>query len=59
MEPNAALLAVFTFNGFLIGLILSTIFFNTCDEIHEHVAPVSNRAVIGSVLRILTANVTI
>ena len=36
-------------------LILPEIFLNICCDIYEHVAPVSNRAVIGSVLRILTA----
>ena len=55
MGPDAALLAVFTFNGFLIRLILSAIFSNTCCKIHEHVAPVLNRSVICSVLRIVTA----
>ena len=53
--PNLAPLAIFTFNGFLIMLILSAIFLKLCCQMHEHVAPVSNRAVIGSVLRILMA----
>ena len=57
IEPNAAPLAVLTFNGFLIRLIFSAIFCNTCYKIHEHVAPVLNRAVIGSVLRILTEKI--
>ena len=29
-------------------------FLNICCDIHEHVAPVSNRTTIGSVLRIVT-----
>ena len=45
---------MFTLNDFLIRLFLSAIFFNNCCEIHEHVALVSNKAVIGSCLRILT-----
>ena len=53
--PNVAPLVVFTFNSFLITLILSTTFLNTCFEIYGHVAPVLNGAVIGSVLRIMTA----
>ena len=53
--PNVALLAIFTFNSFLIRLILSVIFLNTCYEIHEHVVIVSNRAVSGSAWRILTS----
>ena len=53
--PNVAPLTVFTFKGFLIILFLSAIFLNTCCEINEHVTPVLNRAVIGLVLRILTA----
>ena len=53
--PNVAPHAVFTFKGNLIMLILSDNFLNICCDLHEHVAPVSNRAVIGSVLRILTA----
>ena len=36
-------------------LILSAIFLTICCEMHEHVASVSNRAVTGSVLRILMA----
>ena len=54
MGPNVAPLAVFAFNSFLIRLILSTIFLNTCCEIHKHITPVLNRTVIGSVLRSLT-----
>ena len=53
--PNIAPLVVFTFKGFLIILNLSEIFMNTCCDMHEHVPPVSNRTVIGSVLRSLTA----
>ena len=36
-------------------LILSEFFLNTCCDNNEHAAPASNRPVIGSVLRILTA----
>ena len=46
MGPNVAPIAVFTFNVFLIKFILSSIFLNTCFEIYEHVAPVSNRALL-------------
>ena len=53
--PNIASLAVFTFKGSSIMLALSEICLNICCDMHEHVVPVSNRAVIGSVLRILTA----
>ena len=52
--PNVAPLAVFNFKGFLIMLTLSEILLNICCDIHEHVAPVANRAVNGSVLRKLT-----
>ena len=51
--PNVALLAVFTFKGFWIMFPLSELLLNICCDMHKHVAPVSNRTVIGSVLRIL------
>ena len=53
--PNVALLAVFTFNSFLIRLISSAIILNTFCKKNEQLAPVSNRAVIGSVLRTFNA----
>ena len=52
---NVALLVVFTFKGFLIMLTLSEIFQNICHDIHEHVAPVSYRSDICSVLLSLTS----
>ena len=57
--PNVAPLAVLTFKVFVIILILSYIFLNIFCDIHKHVAPVSNRPVIGSVLGILTQNLTV
>ena len=50
--PNVAPFAAFTFKDFLITLALSKIFLNIHCDMHEHVLPVSNRAVIGSILRI-------
>ena len=58
MGLNVSLLPVFTLNGFLIRLILSKIFLNTC-EIHEDITPVLNIAVNGSVLRIWLQNLII
>ena len=55
--PNVAPLAKLTFKGFFIMLTLSETFWNICCDMHEHVAPVSNRAVLGSALGILTAKV--
>ena len=54
--PNVAPLAVFTFKSFLIILTFSENFLNICCDIHEQAAPVSNRAIISSVLSCLTAN---
>ena len=53
--PEIVLLAVLTFMDFLIMLTFSEMFINNCCDMHEHVAQVSNRAVIGSILRVLTA----
>ena len=52
--PNVAPHAVFTSKGFLIMFILPEIFLNGFCDIHEHVVPVSNRAIIDLVLRVLT-----
>ena len=53
--PKVAPLTVFTFKGLLIMLILSEILMNICWDMHEHVVPVSNRDVVVSVLKDLTA----
>ena len=55
VSPNVASFEVFTFKGFLIMFTLSEMFLNICCDMYEHAAPVSNRAVIVSVLGILTA----
>ena len=49
------MLAMFTHKDSLVISTLPDIFWNRWYEIHKHVAPVSNRAVIGSLLRGLTA----
>ena len=48
--PKVVPLVVFTFRDFLIILTLSEIFLNNCCDIHDHIAPVSNRDVTGSIL---------
>ena len=45
IDPDVVPLAVFTFKGFLIILTLSEYFLNIGCNMHEHLAPVSNRAV--------------
>ena len=48
-------LAVFTFKYCLIMLTFSEIFSNNFCDMHEHAIPISNRAVIVSILRSLNA----
>ena len=55
ISPKVIPLSVFTFRDFFIMLTLSKIFKNNCCDMHKDVAPVSNRGVIGSILRHLTA----
>ena len=46
--PRVALLAVFTHSDFFTMSTLSEILAKSWYEMQEHVAPVSNRAIIGS-----------
>ena len=53
--PKVLPLTMLTFKGFLVTSTLSMIFWNRWCDIHGHVACVSNRAVVHSLLRCLTA----